>query len=111
MGKRNCLKLAEEIVDGARNDMYGHPFENASGTADLWTAFLRPKLKEGEHLTPEEIPLMMMLLKVVRERNNPGINADNLVDIAGYARTAEMVNDYFVDAAQELIKSVDRESD
>ena len=54
-------------------------------TATLWLAFL------GKTITAEDVPLMMILLKVSREANKH--KRDNLVDIAGYARTREMLDD------------------
>lgn len=89
----NCLLQALEVVEGDRARWYGHPSESAEGIAAMWTAYLKPKLKDGEEVTPYEVPFLMMLMKIARERNNPGENRDNLVDIAGYARNAEMMNE------------------
>jgi len=38
---------------------------------------------------PEDVPMMMILLKVSRERHKH--KDDNLADIKGYARTCEML--------------------
>lgn len=93
MWRRNCLLKADEVVRGGRQDDYGHPAETAGAVADLWTAYLRPKLREGEEVAPIDVPFMMVLLKLARERGNPGAVGDNLVDMAGYVRTAEMIYD------------------
>jgi hypothetical protein len=81
----NILEEANEITGGERNDSYGHPRFDFTRTAKLWSAFL------GIEITPEQIPLLMILLKVSREANKH--KRDNLTDIAGYARTREMLDE------------------
>jgi Domain of unknown function (DUF6378) len=81
----NILQEADKITGGDRHDSYGHPRADFTRTAILWSAFL------GITITPEQVPLMMILLKVSREANKH--KRDNLTDIAGYARTREMLND------------------
>jgi hypothetical protein len=81
----NILQEANEITGGERHDSYGHPRADFTRTATLWSAFL------GITITPEQVPLMMILLKVSREANKH--KRDNLVDIAGYSRTREMLDE------------------
>lgn len=81
----NILLEANEITGGERHDSYGHPRADFTRTAQLWSAFL------GITITPEQIPLLMILLKVSREANKH--KRDNLVDISGYARTREMLDE------------------
>ena len=81
----NCLMLADSLVSGPRNDDYGHPLDDFSRTAALWSAVL------GVEVTPEQVALCMIQVKVSREINKP--KADNVVDIAGYSRTLEMVKE------------------
>lgn len=77
------LEEASRVVDGERNDSYGRPSQNHQRTADLWSAFL------GRRITPDQVCICNMLQKISRHANS--WKRDNLVDIAGYARNAEMV--------------------
>jgi hypothetical protein len=79
----DILSEAKRIVHGARNQDYGRPFENFSKIANLINAAFETKFQAGD------IPILMILLKISRHRNT--YKRDNLVDIAGYAATAEMV--------------------
>jgi len=78
------LEEANRLVDGPRQDAYGHPIDDFSRTGRIWGAMLGVA-----DIPPRTVALMMVAVKLSREMNRPG--RDNLVDIAGYARTAEMV--------------------
>ena len=71
------LGKAEEIVND-REVRHGVPTKNLERIANLWTSYL----KQG--ITPEDVAIMMIMLKCVRLRNDP-TNEDSWVDIAGYA--------------------------
>lgn len=77
------LEEAQSHVYGARQGDYGHPREDFTRTAILWTGVLHHKLADGEHITPEDVALCMVQVKVSREVNKP--KRDNRVDMAGYA--------------------------
>ncbi len=77
----NILEEANKLVDGDRNKDYGSPLEDFRRTAKMWSAII------GIEIDPRKIPLCMIALKISRECNKP--KKDNLVDIAGYARTLE----------------------
>jgi hypothetical protein len=79
------LHEASAIVNGPRRESYGHPKENFGRVAQLWSGIV------GSELTAEDVGLMMILFKVSREFTSH--DRDNLVDIAGYARTQEMLYD------------------
>lgn len=83
-------RTTEQLVTD-RGAAYGHPCEDFKGTAELWTSYLkrRGKLAEDMTITMFDIPLLMILLKINREANKHG--DDNLADIKGYAKTAEML--------------------
>jgi hypothetical protein len=55
----------------------------------MWTGIFAGRLREGEAVTPMDIPLCMIAVKLARQVHRH--KHDNLVDIAGYARTASMV--------------------
>lgn len=77
---------ANDIVMGDRQDDYGHPYHDFFRTAKIWSAII------GVDVTPQQVALCMIGVKVSRECNKH--KRDNLVDIAGYAETCSMVNDY-----------------
>ena len=79
----SILQEAEKLVHGDRAKAYGHPYDNCVRVATMWGAIL------GHRVAPEQIGLCMIALKLGRECQKPG--RDNMVDIAGYAETVEMV--------------------
>ena len=81
----SVLLEAEGLVHGNRGADYGHPLDDFSRTAKMWTAIL------GHPVTANQIGLCMIAVKLSRECNKP--KRDNLVDIAGYAETVQMVKD------------------
>lgn len=88
----NLLRDAEQITSDDRQRFYGHPADNHGNTAALWSAYLRRRYGIADlELTARDVCLMMVLLKVSRDANR--VNRDNLVDIAGYARNAEMIEE------------------
>ncbi len=83
------LSEAARITDGARQSDYGHPCDDFTRTAMMWTAILDWKLRENTEINATDIPLCMIAVKLARQSHRH--KRDNLVDIAGYARTASMV--------------------
>lgn len=83
------LAEAQRLTDGARQSAYGHPREDFDRTAKMWTGILRGKLQGDTEIEPEDVPLCMIAVKLARQSHQH--KRDNLVDIAGYARTAAMV--------------------
>ena len=79
----NILEEANTIVGGERQKDYGHPRDDFAKTALIWEAIL------GVKVTPMQVALCMMGVKISRQCN--AHKRDNLVDAAGYARTAEMI--------------------
>lgn len=79
----SILEEAQSLVHGDRGDAYGHPFDDFSKTALIWQAIF------GIPVTPEQVALAMVGVKISREVNKP--KRDNRVDGAGYFETLEMV--------------------
>ncbi len=81
----NVLEEANRLVHGDRNQDYGSPLDDFTRTAKMWSAIL------GCEVTPEQVGLCMCAVKISRQCNKP--KGDNLVDLAGYAETVNMVID------------------
>jgi hypothetical protein len=85
---KNCAQLASEVVM-ERGKTYGSPVVNHTITAELWSAYLRDKLKVD--LTPDDVCALMILQKLSRHKN--GYHSDNQTDICGYALNQQIVNE------------------
>lgn len=85
------LQEADVLVNGDRQRDYGHPFDNFNDIAELWSVVLKKKRggNSFKTVTPEEVALMMDLLKVSRECNTP--KRDNRVDGPGYWKCLDMI--------------------
>lgn len=86
----SILEEAQRLVHGDRGEAYGHPLDDFSKTAKIWEAVL------GCEVSPEQVALCMIGVKMSRQVNKP--KRDNVVDMAGYAETLQMV----VERRQEL---------
>ena len=91
----NILEEANNIVHGDRNEAYGHPEDNHTTTAILFSHFLKRKYGKGMGTTPlldaEDVCFFNILQKISRAAES--YRRDNLVDIAGYAANIEMIKD------------------
>lgn len=75
------LLKAVEIINGERQNTYGNPEDTFEEIAVLWNWWLEGQL--DEKLTPDDVAMMMSLLKIAREKNGAG-KTDNVVDACGY---------------------------
>jgi hypothetical protein len=85
------LAEADRLVDGDRQSAYGHPADDFAKTAKIWTGILLPRLKVGEEVSAKDVALCMVGVKLSREVNRH--KRDNLVDAAGYVKTAWLVEE------------------
>lgn len=88
--RETVLEEAARITSVDRQGAYGGPEDSFGLIANLWTDYLDAR---GYMLTPRDVAKMMVLLKIARDTTGKP-KRDNLVDIAGYARCAEMVDHY-----------------
>lgn len=79
------LDEAARIVDGPRRVAYGDPRVNHGRTAAMWGAYL------GIAISPRQVCMLNILQKCSRDANLP--KRDNIVDIPGWARNAEIVSE------------------
>lgn len=83
--KENILEEANRLVNGDRGKAYGHPIDDFSRTAKIWSAIL------GIEVPVEKVALCMAGVKISRQCNAP--KRDNWTDMAGYAMTGAMVDE------------------
>lgn len=86
----SILQIAQNIVDGARQQAYGHPDDNHSCTAEMVHAFLCRKYGQEGELDALDVCVVNILQKISRLANTPD-HLDSLVDICGYARNYQMI--------------------
>lgn len=79
---QSILDEAQLLVSGVRQMRYGHPLDDYTRTAQLWSAIL------GVEVLPEQALLCMCAVKISRECHEHA--RDNLVDLAGYAACIQM---------------------
>lgn len=73
-----ALRNAATIISGDRDTQYGGPEENFGRIAKIWSVIL------GSDITPEDVAMMMVGLKVARYASRSGFQPDTWIDIAGY---------------------------
>lgn len=83
--EKSILTEAQGLVHGDRQQDYGHPIDDFTRTAKMWTAL------KGVTFTAEDVAMFMVCVKLSRQVNRP--KRDNLVDAAGYCETLRMVID------------------
>lgn len=86
----SILAQAAHIVDSDREQTYGDPGRNLRTISDLWDSWLLARGWSGPGLSTDDVAYMMVLLKVARLANNP-THRDSQVDICGYTRLAERI--------------------
>jgi hypothetical protein len=89
--KSAVLTEADEIVNGARQDTYGHPADNHGCTAEMWTAYLNRKYDIDLDLDTRDVCWLNVLQKISRDAHLE--KRDNLVDVVGYVANIEIIDD------------------
>lgn len=79
---------ATEVVrNGERQTVYGHPAENLSDTAKLWSVIL------GQEVTAHQVALCMTGVKLARLKTSPG-HVDSVLDTIGYMVCYDRITQY-----------------
>lgn len=81
---KSFLEMAEELINGSRQNDYGDKLQNFSQIAMLWQGTLAPLLAPDAKITPELVALCMIQVKIARLSKSPD-HFDSQLDIAGYA--------------------------
>jgi len=85
----SILEEALRVSGENRQRDYGHPLVNHERIAAVWNVVLGPKLTAP--VTPREVVLCMIGLKIAREVNTP--KRDSLVDICGYVNCLDLMKE------------------
>jgi hypothetical protein len=80
------LDTAKGMVNGPRDEHYGHPRDNFQRIADLWSVVFK------REVTIEEVAMCMVLLKVARLINRQD-HVDSWLDIAGYVGAYDLTRE------------------
>ena len=80
---QDILEEAAEILQGDRREAYGGVRQSFSNLARMWSLIL------GFDVTPSQVCLCMIGLKITRELNCH--KRDNLVDLADYSKLLSML--------------------
>jgi hypothetical protein len=78
---------AQAAVYGPREGDYGHPREDFTRTAIIWTGLLQHKLADGAFIDADDIARCMIGVKLSRDVHSP--KRDNRVDGVGYFITLD----------------------
>lgn len=103
----NILSVAQEIIEGDREQTYGNFAKNLDNIASLWRQYF-DMIADDEgnfYLTAKDVAMMMVLLKIAREANKHKL--DNLIDICGYTALAAKCETHFADQAEQTEQTGD----
>lgn len=87
--RSEILKTADKYVSDKRAEEHGDILENSMKISALWNAHLGL----NGYISPQDVPLMLGLIKLARISQNPK-NLDNYVDWCGYGALAGEVSLY-----------------
>ena len=98
--KLSLLAQADELINGQRQQDYGDKLSNFTQIAMLFTGTLARKLNPGTVITPDDVALLMMQVKIARLAKTKE-HKDSIMDIAGYAGCLDKLQDERVIGLQE----------
>jgi len=80
--RQSVLDEASKLINEDRASDYGDPKVMHQLIGDFWSTYLGLETK----LTPDQVAMMMALMKIARSTSSPKF--DTYVDLAGYAALA-----------------------
>ncbi len=80
MNRDSTIQIAQDLINGDRQDTYGKAEENFKRIAERWSQLL------GIQIKPWQVGVMMADLKLARLTNGP--NLDSFIDGIGYLALA-----------------------
>ena len=83
LSPEGAVQQALELVTADRQNLYGHPADDFSKVALIWSAIF------GVDVEAWQVPLALVGVKISRELN--ARKEDNLVDMLGYILTLVMI--------------------
>lgn len=88
------LQTGAKLVSGDRAKTYGDKTHNHTNIANLWTAYLQNAdlLKSDRMLKPDQVCVMLALLKIARTQLGEG-TVDSWVDATAYLGLAGEISD------------------
>ena len=89
LNRSEILKTANKYVSEKRAEEHGDILQNSMKISALWNAHLGL----NGYISPQDVPLMLGLIKLARISENPN-NIDNYVDWCGYGALAGEVSLY-----------------
>lgn len=85
--KSPILAEASELIHGDRAKDYGDAKESFAHIAALWSAYTKTTI------SPQDVAMMMSLLKMSRAKHSGFTHRDSFVDMAGYAALASDISE------------------
>lgn len=85
--KSPILAEASELIHGDRAKDYGDAKESFAHIAALWSAYLKATI------SPQDVAMMMSLLKMSRAKHSGFTHRDSFVDMAGYVALASDISE------------------
>lgn len=82
-GNGDIFNHARALVNGSRNQTYGHATKNFENIAAVWTVLAGPKLKESERFEASDVGVFMAGMKMCRLIASPG-HYDSALDAIAY---------------------------
>lgn len=85
---RTVLEDAADAIDGPRAEAYGDPYDTAVRFARIASAVT------GLDIKPRHMAELMLCVKLARIKTTTKFHRDTWVDIAGYARVGEIIDQH-----------------
>lgn len=98
---RNILENAETLTSLDRQSEYGHPLDNFTHGASIFSALINRRYNTNINLDWKDYGAIMLAVKLDRLAGK--YSEDTITDIAGYARCLQLCHD------EELMRKKEKE--